>query len=110
MGILSTIKDYKREIYFNISFQAPQVNRVIEKGNSIVNKIEDIFKELKGNHKMPTLREAIDELPKAIIEYRNSVPQDLVVNTILFSRDNSGKVNKSTEWGNKKLLVLLKYP
>ena len=37
---------------------------------------------------MPTLREAIDELFRAIIEYKDSVLRDLVANVILFSEDN----------------------
>ena len=37
---------------------------------------------------MPTLREAIDKLFRAIIEYKNSVLRDLVANIILFSKNN----------------------
>ena len=69
-----------------------------------------MFKELKGNYKMLILREAIDKLFKVIIKYRDSVLWDLVVNIILFSGDNLGKVSRNTKWGNKKLLMLLKYP
>ena len=54
-----------------------------------------MFKELKGNYKIPILREAIDKLFRVIIEYRDSIPRDLVVNAILFSGDDLGKVNRS---------------
>ena len=46
---------------------------------------------------MPIFREAIDELFRAIIEYRDSILQDLVVNIILSSGDDSSKVSRSIE-------------
>ena len=51
---------------------------------------------------MQKLREAIDELFRAIIEYRDSVLRDLVANVILFSGDNLGRISKSIEQGSKK--------
>ncbi len=51
---------------------------------------------------MPTLREARDEIVRALVEYRDSVLKDLVSNAISSSGENSNKMGRSTEWGSKK--------
>jgi hypothetical protein len=82
--------------------QVPQVDRLIEKSSTLVEEIEDAFKELESNHRMPRLRDARDEMVKALIEYRDSVLKDIVANAISVNSENSNKIGRSTEWGSKK--------
>lgn len=54
---------------------------------------------------MPTLREAQQELVKALLTYRDTVLQDVLVHAMAQGPDNSHKVGKSTELGSKRLWV-----
>lgn len=97
-----TQQDYFFEVCRNMSAQVPQVDRVIYAANNIAVEMEDAYKELEGNHNLPSIREAVNSFVSAIIEYRDAVLKDLVAASINSAGDNSGKVGKSTEWGSKK--------
>ena len=97
-----TEEDYTREISAGMSAQVPQVDRLIYTTNDVASEIEDAYKELEGNHKMPTVKEAVNSFTAALIEYRDAILIDLVASSIASAGDNSGKVRKTTEWGSKK--------
>lgn len=53
--------------------QVPQVGRLLEKSGTLVSEIEDAYKRLESNHKLPSLVEAHAEFTRALVEYRDSV-------------------------------------
>jgi len=97
-----TLQDYFSEICKDMSAQVPQADRLIHAANSVALEMEDAYKELEGNHRLPSVKEAVNSFVAAIIEYRDAVLKDLVASSIASIGDNSGKVGKATEWGSKK--------
>lgn len=95
-------QDYFSEIRKDMSAQVPQADRLIHAANNIALEMEDAYKELEGNHKLPSVKEAADSFIAAMVEYRDAVLKDLVASSIASIGDNSGKVGKATEWGSKK--------
>lgn len=86
----------------DMSAQIPQVDKLIVAANDIASQVEDAYKELEGNHKLPLLKDAVRSITIVMIDYRDSVLKDIVMASIVAAGDNSSKVAKSTEWGNKK--------
>ena len=62
-------------------------------------KVNKIF---CNNHKLPSVKEAIDSFAVAMIEYRDAVLKDLVASSTASVGDSSGKIGRATEWGSKK--------
>lgn len=59
--------------------------------------------ELEGNHRLPSIKDAVDSFTVVLIEYRDSVLKDLVMLSIAAAEYESFKVSKAIEWENKKL-------
>jgi hypothetical protein len=97
-----SIEDYSYTLSGNMSAQIPQVNKLVLAANDIASQIDDAYKELEGNHKLPNVKDAVETFVVALIEYRDAVLKDLVMASIVAAGDNSNKVGKATEWGNKK--------
>lgn len=97
-----TANDYATIVCRDMSAQIPQVDKLLQSANDVASQVEDAYKELEGNHKLPAFKDAVNSFTMAMIEYRDSVLKDIVVASIVAAGDNSGKVAKSTEWGSKK--------
>ena len=61
-----------------ISSQQGQVGKVIDTLTELVDKIEDAFKGLEVDNKMPSLREAHQEFVAALVTYRDTVLHDIL--------------------------------
>lgn len=48
------------------------------------------------------MKDAVETFVAALIEYRDAVLKDLVMSSIAATDDNSNRIGKATEWGNKK--------
>lgn len=96
------IEDYIAALNNNMADHASQINRLMEAGTNVAAEMEDAFKELESNHKLPSVKDAMDEFKKALIEYRDTVIKDMVSYRVTMVGDNSSRVGKSTEWGSKK--------
>jgi hypothetical protein len=97
-----SVDDYFDILSPTMSAQIPQVGKLIQAANDIASQIDDAYKEMEGNHKLPAVKDAIDSFVSALVEYRDSVLKDIVMSSMVAAGDNSGKVAKATEWGNKK--------
>ncbi|KAH9875775.1 hypothetical protein IAQ61_003239 [Plenodomus lingam] len=97
-----TVEDYIAHMSQDSAKQIPQVGRVLDKAKTLVNEIEDAYKELESNHRTPSLTEAYNEFARAMIEYRDSVLYDLVSASVAAAGDGSSKLGRPTEWGSKK--------
>jgi hypothetical protein len=83
-----------------MSSQQGQVGKVIDTSTELVDRIEDAFKGLEVDDKMPPLREAHQEFVAALVTYRDTVLHDILARAVGLSGDNSSKMGHSTEWGN----------
>lgn len=97
-----TVEDYISYMSQTPAKQLPQVARMLEKSRTLVDEIEDAYKELESNHRTPSLTEAYEEFARAMIEYRDSVLYDLVSASVTAAGDSSSKLGRATEWGSKK--------
>jgi hypothetical protein len=80
------------------------VTDVLEKGGTLVDRIEDCYKELGGGPKAITLRAAYSEFAASLVRYRDIVLKDCVVHVIQ-GREESKGVAKPAQWGNKDAWV-----
>lgn len=83
-----------------MSAQQGQVGKVIDTLTELVDRIEDAFKGLEVDDKMPSLREAHQEFVAALVTYRDAVLHDILAHAVGSNGDNSSKMGRSTEWGN----------
>ena len=65
--------------------------------------MEDAYKKLEGNHKVPALKETVERFALVMIEYKDLVLRGIVMASIAAAGDHSGKEANSTEWGSNKL-------
>jgi hypothetical protein len=94
--------DYVSQMNQRGAAQVPQATIMLEKAKTLVEEMEEAYKELEVDHRPLSLREAYSEFSRAMVEYRDSVLYDLVAASIAATGDNSSKVGRSTEWGSKK--------
>lgn len=85
-----------------MSSQVPQVDRVLSTSDFLVKKMDEAYRRIAKDHPVPELAECRDAFARALIEYRDSVLKDLVLNAAEGHTTPSSKMGKSTEWGNKQ--------
>lgn len=94
------VQDYIEYMSKPVPSQLLGVTRLMEKGKSLVDQIEEAYAELDSNHKVPALTEAYEEFSKALVSYRDSVLYDIVRASVSQSQQEK-KIGKNTEWGSK---------
>ena len=62
-------------------------------------QIEEAYKQMEGNHRLPDVKDAVNTFVAALIEYRDAALKDLVASSIAAAGDNSNKAAKATGAG-----------
>ena len=97
-----SLSDYAAYMSKGGAAQIPQVASLLGAGRTLVDEVEEAYKELESNHRPPSLTEAYNEFSRSLIEYRDSVLYNIVMSSVEASGDGSSKIGKSAEWGGKK--------
>lgn len=78
------------------------MERLLSTSDALVKKIDEAYKRTVKDHPCPDLTECHDAFARGLIEYRDCVLKDLVINAAEGHGTPSSKVGKTTEWGNKQ--------